>query len=321
VIDLSSLNVLYAGIATQGVFKTTDGGDSWNPMAVGDPAGTVLSVRLALSHNTPSRVYALLRRVTGDSRLVRTLNAGASWSTVSAFPAPPSGPFLDVLAVDSPDPNNPNNDLVYLGGVDFFRSTNGGASGSFQTISEGELHVDHKEIVKDPSAPATIYFLNDGGIYRSLQQGQDGTWQFCGEGITNVEFYDIASAVTEPDLVIGGTQDNGNIRYDGASLIWNEMGRFGDGATVAIDPTDANVLYAMGQFIAEPNDGGLSKSTDRGNSFQGISRGLPLGLNHSGCVRQNAHFQIHPEQPTTRRSPATTVPTTAAAPGDHRWSP
>jgi photosystem II stability/assembly factor-like uncharacterized protein len=294
VMALSNPNVLYVGIAGQGLFRTTDGGVNWTPMAVDGPPVTVLSVRLGLSQNVPGRVYALFRSTASVFTLFRTNDSGASWSAVSNFPA---GSFFAVLGVDCPDPSNPGTDVVYLGGVDFFRSTAGGAQDSFQAVQG--LHVDHHAIAKDPAAPSTVYSLNDGGIYRSLQRGQSGSWAFIGDGITNVEFYDIALAVTEPDLVIGGTQDNGNIRFDGTTTVWAEMDGFGDGATVAIDPTDARVLYAMPQFIHEPNDGGLSKSTDRGASFQGISRGLPLGRNNGGCVAQNAHFQVHPTQQTT----------------------
>jgi hypothetical protein len=107
---------------------------------------------------------------------------------------------------------------VYLGGTYFWRSTDGGDN--FELTSglgspANSAHVDHHGFATDPLSPNIIYTLNDGGIYRSTARGQKGTWTFIGEGIVNVEFYDHVAAVTEPDLVIGGTQDNGTIKYDG----------------------------------------------------------------------------------------------------------
>jgi hypothetical protein len=90
-------------------------------------------------------------------------------------------------------------------------------------------------------------------------------------------------------LIIGGTQDNGNLRYNGSSTSWDEIGDFGDGATVDIDPTDAGILYGMGQKIDS-----LQRSTDGGASFHRISQGLP-----KDCVNQNSHFQVHPGIPST----------------------
>ena len=107
-------------------------------------------------------------------------------------------------------------------------------------------------------------------------------------------FYDIAISLTDPDLVIGGTQDNGTVKYRGGDTIWKESSPCcppcaGDGATVAIDPTNAQILYAMDQYI-----GSIGRSTDGGASWQCIGAGLPQGE-----VCSNAHFQVHPTEPVT----------------------
>ena len=129
--------------------------------------------------------------------------------------------------------------------------------------------------------------MNDGGIYRSTQRGKKGTWSFVGDGIANVEFFDHAVAATATNLVTGGTQDNGTVKYDGASTVWSEL-HDGDGATVDIDPTNAQILYAMQQYANS-----IARS-ESGKPFVNIAGGLPTG---GKCF--NLRYQVHPSTPTT----------------------
>ena len=175
---------------------------------------------------------------------------------------------------------------MYAGGTDLWISTDGGMTFDRTT----EPHVDHHGFATDPIDRKIIYTVSDGGIYRSSDRGKDDTWAFIGEGITNTEFYDIANSATEPDLVIGGTQDNGTIKYNGSSTVWEQI-RGGDGATVDIDPTDADIMYFMGQHADS-----IRRSTDGGNSniWPLIADGLP-----TGSVCKNLHWHIHPSDPST----------------------
>ena len=158
-----------------------------------------------------------------------------------------------------PDPNT-----VYITGVNLYRSTDGGAN--FSALSG--THADNHIFVNDPMTSGVIYAGDDGGIYKSTDRGNN--WNFFAEGVANTEFYDIADAPTAANIVIGGLQDNGVVKYDGSSTVWNQLGGFGDGATVGIDATNAQMLYGMGQGIDS-----LALSTDGGNSFQSIAGGLP----------------------------------------------
>jgi photosystem II stability/assembly factor-like uncharacterized protein len=303
VMNPASPNILYAAIFGDGIYQTTDGGaqgnSSWRKLTGGLPTTDINQITLALCRTVPGTVYAAYSRSVG-LELYRTTDAGNTWQLRSTPSQSFSGLYNDVIGVDA---NNP--DIVYVTGVDFYRSTNGGIN--FQL--KGGPHVDHHGFATDPVTPGLIYALSDGGIYRSANRGDD--WTFIGEGIANIEFYDIASAFTEPTLVIGGTQDNGNVKRDDSNTVWRVTGRFGDGATVDIDPTNARILYAMSQYVSS-----ISRSTDGGSNWANIARGLP-----TGAVCFNAHFQVHPTTPTTLLASCNSLwrTTTSAPPGD--WQP
>jgi hypothetical protein len=175
-----------------------------------------------------------------------------------------------------------NRDIVYATGTDFWRSTNGGRDFSVMTGP----HVDHHAFAVDPSNGDVVYTGCDGGIYRSDNRGAGGSWSFVGAGMTNTEFYDIGQAPTDARLVLGGTQDNGTIRIQPSGTVWDEI-RGGDGATVDVDPTNAGVLYSMGQFAS-------SIARRAASGWEGLAAGLPVG---SECF--NLHYHVHPRIPAT----------------------
>jgi hypothetical protein len=284
-------------LSITGIYETSTGGatvSDWRKLT-GCPGARLpvisqpTSIKLALSGG---RLYASHFSVPPDGdpgplwKLYRTTDIGCSvggrseqqwqlgWSPNEAV----SPTLWSGLYADPTDPN-----YLYATGTEFWVSTNGGMS--FSVV--GGPHVDHHGFTVDPVDPKIIYALSDGGIYRSSDRGKSGTWQSLGEGIANVEFYDITNATTEPNLVIGGTQDNGTIRYDGSSTVWTRI-LGGDGATVAIDPTNAQVLYAMHQYPES-----IKRKVGTG-SWQCLGCGFPLG---SVCF--NFPYQLLPTMPST----------------------
>jgi hypothetical protein len=264
-------NTLYAGIPGVGVARTqnarTSGPTGWTTLTPG-LGGGVIDVRVALSAADPSTVYARLR-IGNNHNVYATNDAGVNWelrSTLNVYTA--------LIAADNTDAAR-----VYVAGVDFYRSDDGGKT---WTIKPG-VHVDHHAVAADPGEPGAIYTACDGGLYRSIRGDR---WGFLGDGLLNVEFYDLAVSATRPELAIGGTQDNGTALTDGSSTAWKKISG-GDGGTVAIDPHDANVMYAMQQYATS-----MAQSTDGGQSFRNIGTGLPSG---AACL--NLHFQTHPVAP------------------------
>jgi hypothetical protein len=292
-IDPAMPSRLYAGVShdtsdsVTGVYASRDSGDSWIKL-VGCPGGRLptgmagRAIRLAVSRG---RVYASFKSAE-EFVLYRTTGIGCSiggqqelmwergWS-VGSNVAPTIWSYIYA------HPGDP--DIVYATGTSFRRSTNGGAD---FTVMSGP-HADHHAFAVDPSDGDVVYTGCDGGLYRSNDRGASGSWSFAGEGMTNTEFYDIGHAPTDPRRILGGTQDNGTVLARDLGTVWDQI-RSGDGATVDVDPTNADILYSMGQYASS-----IERQVD-GSAWQSLAAGLPIG---SICF--NLHYQVHPRIPTT----------------------
>lgn len=302
VIDPTNASRLYAAIyhesnsTTAGLYASTNNGGDWREM-VGCAGGTLptttakTKITLAMSG---SKLFAGYR-APDSFRLFRT---SATNCTIGGFPdrgfevgwtTTDQGQYSVLWGGMWADPTDSS--YLYLGGTHVWRSVNGGNSFDLVASLGGPpdgAHSDNHGFAVSPASPATIYMLNDGGIYRSDNHGAAGSYLFIGDGLANGEIYDLADARTEPDLLIIGTQDNGTLKYDGSSTVWNMISG-GDGATVDSDPTNAQILYFMGQYAAS-----IRQSTNGGTSSTNIAGGLPTG---STCF--NFPWQVHPAIPTT----------------------
>jgi photosystem II stability/assembly factor-like uncharacterized protein len=303
VVDPSDPAHLFAALShpsdgsVAGIYETADGGDHWGggPIGGGElPANVAGSrIRLALSRN---RLYARLKMTSPSSwTLFRAcINTGGgpssypwekTWNPTGSIGKDPIADRLWswIAAVPAALPDEP--DYVYAAGTDLWVSRDGGDR--FTRIPENHSdtpHADYQGFAVDPADADVIYVGTDGGIYRSSARGI-GEWAFVGRSMANTEFYDIASAPTDARLVIGGTQDNGAIRYDADSTEWESI-LDGDGAGVDFDPTDADVLYAGGQNVA------IFRSSDGGDSFSTFRKEPEDDPNAPDC--SNPHFQVHP---------------------------
>lgn len=291
---LPATDVIYAGIYSKtnvnaaGLYASYDRGQNWRKLA-GCPGGALpandLKTNILLAQSGSSLYVAY--RTSSKFQLYRASTLSCSiggtqeiswekaWGTTSE---------ADVLWGQLwVNPFNP--DYLYLGGTAFWRSSNKGSS--FSKVSDygtnsGSAHADHHGFAVLPGQTNTIFSLNDGGIYRSIVNGAEGSWEFIGKGISNVLFYDFADAFTKQDLLLGGTQDNGTIKTDD-NLTWTSK-RGGDGATVDIDNTDESIMYSMEQYASS-----IKRSSNGGGSWSGMMNGLPEGTE---CF--NIRYHLHP---------------------------
>jgi photosystem II stability/assembly factor-like uncharacterized protein len=296
--------VMYAAIANTGLYKSTDGGTTWIPKTTGlPPAGQISRMTLALCASQPTTIYSRIfgnhPTVAGSdtNRVYVSTDAGESWTVVSApiSWSPMDGgsdgggesatgnTLLGVNDRTNPegdeedsgaqgwynnyiyvDPNDPN--IVYVGGIDIFRTTNGGANWSnlSRGYQGGPVHVDQHAFAFDPSNPSTIVIGNDGGVYRSTNRGT--TWSNLNGDLNTIQFYSIAVDPNSASVTYGGTQDNGTQRRM-SGLTWSDV-TGGDGGFTNVDYTNSSIVYG------EYQNGFHLRSMDGGYSFSSIMNGI-----------------------------------------------
>jgi Tol biopolymer transport system component/photosystem II stability/assembly factor-like uncharacterized protein len=270
---VSSTRVWYAafyGCSGHILYRSTDG-VHWSdisPTAAGDTrtARTII----AGARQDAARLYV----VTGDSSngglygLWETTNAGAatpSWSawsvpaTTGVYDTDPCGRVLvnsvlrsgqcslyDLVLGVSPA----NEDRVYLGGVQLFRSESNGPWSNLGQ-SPGGFHVDLHALAFDASSPSLLWIGSDGGVYR-----------YDGSAFTNLDNqlpllqYEPGTSGSLEDVFVGGTQDNGFTKRTSNGQWIRDNPSIGDSGYSAVDPTDSNTIYST-----YPG-GSLYKTTD-----------------------------------------------------------
>jgi hypothetical protein len=138
-------------------------------------------------------------------------------------------------------PNNP--DILYLGAYDVhrgIRSPSGAWDWSNLSSKTGGdcIHADQHAIAFDPYDPGVLYIGCDGGIFRSGDEGYH--WESLNRGLCITEFEFVAQHPYLDAWLLGGTQDNGALRYEGGS--WLQCG-VGDGGDCGVNALEPNVCY------------------------------------------------------------------------------
>ncbi|MBL8175230.1 MAG: hypothetical protein JNK48_11220 [Bryobacterales bacterium] len=258
VIDRANPNNLYAGLgrfgeANAGVYKSADAGLTWTRLTSGlPPAAETGRIALAIAPSNPNILYAGIHDPRPQSNsglrgLYRTADGGANWT---ALPAPnycgPQCWYNNSLTVH---PTNPN--VVVAGGVQIFRSLNGGAA--WQNISVGPnglwVHVDHHAGVFSPDG-SVFYDGNDGGVHsaRGMTGALPPNWENHNRTLSITQFYPgFSMHPGTPNIMIAGTQDNSTQTYDGKE--WRIV-TCGDGGWGAIDPLWPETMYTSCQNLS-----------------------------------------------------------------------
>lgn len=232
---------LYGGEGS-GIWKTTDGGASWERLTGGLPTGAdVGRPSIGVSATNPDRLYSVQLTAVGPFEgFYRSDDAGETWqemdvpgsvrSSQSTF-----GWWFGEMWIDPTDA-----DHVFVPGVSMPETTDGGETWG---TSRG-IHADQQAMAWDPKVPGRVYLGNDGGMYRSDENGADRTWIKAGHE-PYTQFYTVDVAQTDPSRFVGGTQDNGcNRSFPGA---WQGFG-CGDGLQTLIDPRDADKHFGCSQY-------------------------------------------------------------------------
>lgn len=274
---------LYIAIYKDGVYRaslndlaTPPFQSDWTRLAGGMPADPV-SIRLGHSAANAGRVYAAVKRATGDLEIYRRDFSG-NW-VYRSRPTDTYGKSAPYNAYIAVSPSNA--DLVFIGGVKGWRSADGGLTFPYQLPGPSVVHDDYKAMAFDLTDPSVTFYVSDGGVYRCTNSAGAMACVGRNQGLATTMFYDIAAAKTKPVRILGGTQDNGTILTDG-TLEWKNLGAAGDGRYVAIDPTQANTMYAQYQYTTP-----FLKTTTGSGPWSHKNTGLPTG-------GVDAFLAIHP---------------------------
>ncbi|MDQ3817915.1 MAG: DUF4214 domain-containing protein, partial [Acidobacteriota bacterium] len=198
------------------------------------------------------------------------------------------------------DPTNSN--TVIVGGIDLWRGTFDGTNLNLTKISQWQsapssAHADNHMIVESPqfngTTNKTVYFGNDGGIYRTTDVynvALTSLWTSLNNGLGITQFYGGAGNPTS-GRIIGGTQDNGTLRYTGSTSPWNTPFG-GDGGYCAADPTDTNYFYGEYVFLQ------IHRSTNGGSFSNYIYNGI-TDAGSGSTANFIAPFILDPNNPNT----------------------
>ncbi len=262
------------------LYKTTDGGKTWKKLTNGLPDTKYTGrIGLDLCASKPNVVYAYVDNHTptrqpspgerdsyGRQRtypdivgaeVYRSDDQGETWVKVN--PADRlferfGGTYGWVFGQIRVDPKDEN--TVYIMGLGLYKSTDGGKT--WNQLYWENLHGDHHGLWIDPEDSDHLLNVNDGGLNVSFDGGK--TWQDFYRKIPAIQFYTVAFDMKKPFTVYGAVQDSGTHRGLGVAPLspapqsgqrrfrqprvrW-EPAPGGEGTTIAVDPTDPNIVYS-----------------------------------------------------------------------------
>ncbi|NNC51074.1 MAG: glycosyl hydrolase [Flaviramulus sp.] len=228
------------------IYKSTDGGETWDKLKTGLPGGDMGKIGLAISPINPDVLYAAIELDRKKGAMFRSDNRGASWTKMSNTVSGGTGPHYYQELVASPHVF----DKIYLMDVRVRFSEDGGKT--FKTMKESNKHSDNHSMTFIPNDPNYLLVGTDGGIYESFDNTE--TWKFI-NNLPITQFYKLALDDAEPFYnIYGGTQDNNS--QSGPSRTFNSHGITnsdwfvilgGDGHQPATEPGNPNIVYAQSQ--------------------------------------------------------------------------
>ena len=286
VMDATNPLILYAavgtagGSASNGVYKTIDGGTTWAASASWNGAvNSRISLAIGVS-DTKVLVASVANPATGKLKyLQRSTDGGASWSNLTSVLGylggpnnndPGQGDYDNTVAIDPTDSK-----VIFAAGIIAYsinsnaivESRDGGTSWFDATAdsSGNQPHTD--EHASGFDAAGHYLVAGDGGIWRLQDPNQSSLkWTDINGNLQITQFVGAALDPLNADVVLGGSQDNGSEIFRDNKR-WKQIWG-GDGGNVGIDQTNDQILYVTNPGIA------LLRSDDGGATFNQKTAGI-----------------------------------------------
>ncbi len=287
--------------------RSTDGGNTWTTTAVGLPT-SVSRMAMAVTAADPNYIYVIAGQPAandyGFDGIYRSTNGGTSFTKMCGTPnvlgwnsnGNDTGgqAWYDLTIAASPA----NKDFIVTGGVNIWKSTNGGTSMQIMAHWTGNgapyVHADVHTLEFLPGSGTTVFAGCDGGFFKTANSGSSWTdlsKSASGTGLQIGQMYRLGVSQSNANLTITGWQDNGtSLHNNGTSSASYVLG--GDGMECIIDYNNANIMYG------EQYNGSIQKSTNGGGSFPTtIANTGGTGVNEDGDWV--TPYILHPTSPAT----------------------
>ena len=226
------------------VYKSVDGGNTWNKVSSGLPGADMGGMGIAISPVEPFPIYLIIEAALKEGGFFRSLDMGETWEKMSDHSS--SGQYYNEIYCD---PVNP--DKVYSMETVSQYTLDGGKT--WTSIGNNDRHVDDHAFWIDPNDTDHYMIGGDGGVYETFDNGKNYIHK---TNLPVTQFYRVAVDNTEPFYwVYGGTQDNSsfggpsrNLNSDGVSSCEWVTTLGGDGFWQAVDPTNPDIVYSEYQY-------------------------------------------------------------------------
>ena len=232
-------HTLISGGEESGIFRSTDGGDTWTEITrkPGLPTGLLGKIGIAVSPAQSGRVWAIVEAE--DGAVFRSDNGGEHWQRLCEDGSLRARPwyYQHIIA----DPRDA--ETLWVLNLQAWKSTDGG-----RTFFDVDTpHGDNHDLWIDPADPARMIESNDGGACVSFNGGK--SWSTIYNQPT-AEFYHVTTDARVPYRIYGAQQDNTTISLPSRSPLagitqsdWYDVGG-GESGYIAVRADDPDIVYA-----------------------------------------------------------------------------
>ena len=276
-IEIGADGTIFASVGNK-FYISTDGTTFTLKTLPSAPTG-MSNLQIAICATDPNYVYCIGSRAS-SYQVAGVWKSTDKGNTFTLIPNSTGGTTFQILGNQGDyacaigvDPSN--KDRIICGGLDLWSYTpttgfNQISAWNYAPFSSLYNHADHHQVVFDKTNLGTVYFTNDGGVYKSTDGGQ--TFAATNRNFSVTQFYSVATSVRGE--VLGGTQDNGTnlIDFNGPTQRWAKEVMGGDGFDCDFSSINPDASFASLYF------GDLRRSGTLGGSYSTFFRGAPTAF-------------------------------------------